>query len=227
MAQQEAIWTHFQGDGIDKFNGAYWRLSRLVHYASRYYSKPDVLNIGIGDGSLELYALRRGWKVIAVDPDEGAVNRLRAKSVDARSGFIEQLPVETSCVDVVFASEVFEHLTDKQLTAGLEEIWRVLRSNGRLFGTTPFAENLKEQECVCPRCGIAFHRWGHEQSFKPERMREILNARFSVEICEPRHFPNWKAMDLRSKTTAVLRRLLRHPFGIHRPDENILFIARK
>src|SRR5260370_36451402 len=110
MSNQEAIWSYFQGERTDSFKGAYWRLKRLLHYASRYYSSPLIANIGIGDGYLELSARKRGWKVISVDPDESAVNRLIAHNIDARCGVIEQLPLDSASVDIVFASELFEHL---------------------------------------------------------------------------------------------------------------------
>lgn len=228
-SNQQAIWSHFQTERISAFDGAYWRLGRLVDYAAQRHhtpAAPAVINIGIGNGYLELLAIQRGWKVMSVDPDETAVTRLRASGVDARGGVIEELPFESDSADVVFASEVFEHLTPESLSAGLREIQRVLKTGGHLIGTVPFHENLGNNECVCPKCAHIFHRWGHQQSFTPERMRTILSHALEVEICEPRYFPAWKLMDMRSRINAALRIVLLNRIGIHRPNENIIFIAR-
>ena len=226
-SNQEAIWSHFQNDHLGVFGGAYWRLGRLLRYASLRHKNPVVVDIGVGSGYLEMLAQKRGWRVIGIDPDQAAVERLRACNVDARRGMIEELPVDSRFADVVFASEVFEHLTPQSFSAGLLEIRRVLKLGGHLIGTVPFNEELAEQECVCPKCAHVFHRWGHEQSFSPEKMRAALSTAFEVEVCEPRYFPSWKTMDLRSRINAALRIGILNPLGIHRPNENILFIATK
>jgi SAM-dependent methyltransferase len=225
--QQQALWSRFQNERTDLFTGAYWRLERLVHYASTRYKAPDVVNIGTGDGYLERHAARLGWHVTAIDPDERAINRLRAAGVDGRVGVVERIPLPDSSADVVFSSEVFEHLSEDSLIAGLAEIARVLRPGGRLIGTVPYGENLAQQECVCPGCGLSFHRWCHLQSFTPERLANLLAANFTIERCGPVYFPSWKMMDLRSKVNATLRIALLNPLGIHRSNENILFVCRK
>jgi len=222
---QQALWSHFQNERTDLFSGAYWRLQRLVHYAARHYTTPEVVNIGTGDGYLERHAAGLGWRVTAVDPDERAIDRLRAAGIDGRVGTIERIPLPDSSADVIFVSEVFEHLTENSLTTGLREIRRVLRPGGRLIGTVPYQENLAEQECVCPGCGLSFHRWGHQQSFTPERLASFLASAFAIERCGPVYFPAWKTMDLRSKVHAALRIALLNPLGVHRTNENILFIC--
>jgi SAM-dependent methyltransferase len=224
---QQALWSHFQNERTDLFSGAYWRLQQLVQYAARRYKTPEVVNIGTGDGYLERHAAGLGWHVTAVDPDERAVDRLRAAGIDGRVGVIECIPLPDSFADVVFASEVFEHLTENSLTTGLAEIRRVLRPGGRLIGTVPYRENLAEQECVCPGCGLSFHRWGHQQSFTPQGLANFLASVFAIERCEPVYFPSWKMMDFRSKVRAALRIALLNPLGVHRTNENILFICRK
>lgn len=142
-------------------------------------------------------------------------------------GVVEHIPLPDSSADVVFSSEVFEHLSEDSLIAGLAEIARVLRPGGRLIGTVPYRENLAEQECLCPGCGLSFHRWGHMQSFTPERLANFLSAHFTIERCGPVYFPSWKMMDLRSKVNAALRIVLLNPLGIHRTNENILFVCRR
>ena len=182
-ADQHRIWAHFQNAAPQSFAGARPRLDFLVRQIARRSGRtqPIVLNIGIGDGHFERQAQRRGWQVASLDPDEQAVARLSAEGIAAQVGQIEQLPHSAATFDFVVASEVFEHLTDEQRAAGLLEIARVLKPGGAFLGTVPHAENMAEQQAVCPRCGDVFHRWGHQRSFTRADVRSMLERHFAVE----------------------------------------------
>lgn len=173
---QERIWDYFQGEGIANFDDAIPRLGHLVRRARRVVSSahPSVLNIGVGNGWLERECQRLGWRASALDPSESAVRPLVDEGIDARTGYIEAMPFETAAFDVVFCSEVFEHLDDKQLASARAEIVRVLRPGGWLIGTVPHNEKLLDGLVVCPDCGKRFHRWGHHQSFDLARMKGFL-----------------------------------------------------
>jgi SAM-dependent methyltransferase len=49
----------------------------------------------------------------------------------------EPLPLDSSSVDVVFASNLFEHLSSAQLQATAREVLRVLKPGGRLIAMQP------------------------------------------------------------------------------------------
>ncbi len=173
---QEKIWQYFQGEGIQNFDEAVPRLDYLfnrarIHGRSR---KLRVLNIGVGNGWLERRCLQEGWDVSALDPGEGPIKALVEEGIDARTGVIENMPFENSSYDVIFCSEVLEHLDDAQLPSGLAEIRRTLKSDGILIGTVPYRENLAEGVVICPDCGKKFHRWGHRQSFNKERLNDVF-----------------------------------------------------
>jgi SAM-dependent methyltransferase len=180
---QQKIWKHFQNAAPESFAAAHPRLRFLIGQIARRTAGrvPSVLNIGIGDGFFEREARARGWKVHSLDPDELAVNRLAAEGIAAQTGTIEKIPLDDESVQFVVASEVLEHLTGQQREAGLAEIARVLARGGWFLGTVPHAENLAEQEAVCPCCGQVFHRWGHQASFTLAGVRELLAERFQVE----------------------------------------------
>jgi SAM-dependent methyltransferase len=182
-ADQQKIWAHFQNAAPESFAAARPRLDFLLRkIARRAESRPPVvLNIGIGEGYFEREAHRRGWHVESIDPDEKAVARLAAEGIAARVGTIEHLPLADATAHFAVASEVFEHLTDQQRIAGLAEIARVLKSGGCFLGSVPHAENLAEQQAVCPHCGEVFHRWGHQRSFTRNDVRALLEPQFHVE----------------------------------------------
>jgi len=206
-ASQEKIWTHFQNTAPESFVAAHPRLEYLVRRIAKIAGNktPDVLNIGIGDGHFELQALARGWQIHSVDPDNQAVARLAATGVKATVGIIEQLPLQAGSVDFVVASEVLEHLTDKQRAAGVAEVARVLKQGGCFLGTVPYNENLAEQQAVCPHCGEVFHRWGHQRSFMLDDVREQLTPHFHVRELRKTAFVPFRGRSLLGKAKSAVR----------------------
>lgn len=209
---QQRIWNHFQGEGRDAFAAAVPRLLYLTGRAAKVMAerpKTSVLNIGIGNGWLERRCRDLGWEVCALDPSEKAVLSLCAEGIDARAGLIESIPFDDGLFDCCFCSEVFEHLTPDQLSKGLHEIRRVLRTGGLLIGTVPYKEQLASNTAVCPDCGKVFHRWGHQQAFDRDSMNQVLaSASFSRIDVRVRAFPDFSRKGLMPGLKSCLRWLL-------------------
>jgi len=229
VTDQTRIWDYFQGEGSVNFAGAAPRLSYLRREAQRltWNSQISILNIGVGDGFLERECAACGWNVHAIDPSQVAIDRLLNDGIAAIVGTVEQLPYQDNQFDVVFCSEVFEHLTPDQLAGGLSQIRRVLKVGGLLIGTVPFEEKMSNYRTVCPGCGLVFHRWGHHQSFTASRMRGLLGAvNLSVLYSRPRVFANLSQGSLPDRAIEVAR-MLAGKFIPRRMSSNLCFAARK
>ena len=103
-----------------------------------------VLDLGCGDGWLTAELDRAGAVVTGVEVAQPAVDRARAAhpELDVRLAPIDgPLPLEDSACDVVWASEVIEHVADT--ARWLSEVRRVLRPAGRLLLTTPNHSRLR------------------------------------------------------------------------------------
>ena len=103
-----------------------------------------VLDLGCGAGPFTVELLKRTESVIAVEVAEAALRRARtaAPAADHRLATIDgPLPLADASVDVVWASEVIEHVSDTGLWLG--EIRRVLVPGGRLLVTTPSHGRLR------------------------------------------------------------------------------------
>ncbi len=137
-------------------------------------NEPTVLYVGVG-GGMELlqfaYFSRSQGAVIGVDVvdemlDASSKNfveaeRLnpwfRSEFVDLRKGDALNLPLEDESVDVAAQNCLFNIFKKSELKQALEEMYRVLKPNGRLVLSDPtceqqMPENLKEDERLRALC---------------------------------------------------------------------------
>jgi SAM-dependent methyltransferase len=96
-----------------------------------------VVEVGAGNGIASFALARDGWQVIAIEPDSskivgrGAIRSLRVDmglDIDVREGVGENLPVQDTVCDLVFAREVLHHARD--LGRLCREACRVLKPGG-------------------------------------------------------------------------------------------------
>ncbi|OLE97352.1 MAG: hypothetical protein AUG75_09315 [Cyanobacteria bacterium 13_1_20CM_4_61_6] len=97
---------------------------------------------------------------------------------------------------------------------------------GFLLGTVPYQEKLLDNIILCPHCGQAFHRWGHHQSFTPQRLKRLLDHQFTIVKIWVRPFIPWKKLNWKGKAFGALQLLLSF-LGAHGKNENIVFYAKK
>jgi SAM-dependent methyltransferase len=100
-----------------------------------------VLDVGSGSGFdcfIAGQAVRLGGKVIGVDMTEAMLSKSRSTAqqmgldqVEFRQGFVEELPIEDSVVDVVISNGVINLCPDKYQV--FAEVFRVLKPGGRLY----------------------------------------------------------------------------------------------
>ena len=130
-----------------------------------YRPDADVLELGAGycDFSNAVAARSR----IAIDQDP-AFAQYAAAEVRTLVGACDDLSsVEAASVDVVFASNLFEHLERPFLLKTLAEVHRVLRANGRLVLVQP---NFR----LCPR--QYFDDYTHVAVFTDRSLPDLLET---------------------------------------------------
>jgi ubiquinone/menaquinone biosynthesis C-methylase UbiE len=101
-----------------------------------------VLEVGCGTGTLTLEAKRQAGlngKVFGIDIIPGMVEASQEKAVQAnldvnfQVGCIESIPFPDTNFDVVMCSFMIFHMSEKVRIKGIEEIYRILKPNGRLL----------------------------------------------------------------------------------------------
>jgi SAM-dependent methyltransferase len=103
-----------------------------------------VLDLGSGAGTFTAELARAGAKAVGVEIAEAAVERARAAhpELDFHLAPIDgPLPFSDSSFELVWSSEVIEHVADT--ATWLSEIRRVLVPGGRLLLTTPSHGRLR------------------------------------------------------------------------------------
>jgi SAM-dependent methyltransferase len=96
---------------------------------------PRILDVGCGTGA-NLKMLATCGRAEGVDISPQAVEFCRQRGLDSvKLGAVEHLPYESDSFELVTALDVIEHLDDD--VAGLREMRRVLRCDGRLLLFVP------------------------------------------------------------------------------------------
>jgi len=226
---QTKIWEYFQNHGetggsFDNAKPRYEFLARRVAPGSH------ALNVGVGRGGLEDLLIKKGVVVSCLDPSESSIERIRREhgiGHRAQVGHSQAMPFADNQFDVVIMSEVLEHLISNDLITTLGEVRRVLKPHGLFVGTVPANENLADYHVVCPKCGEAFHRWGHVQSFSVDRMRDVLvEHHFAVRKIYVRAFPSWRRNGLNNLVKSLIRYVL-GKMGSPIASPNIYFEASR
>jgi SAM-dependent methyltransferase len=117
---------------------------RLAHLLGDVRPGDRVLDLGCGSGWFTAELARVGAAPVGVEVAEAAVQRARGKhpDLDFRLAPIDgPLPLEDGSFEVVWASEVMEHVADT--ARWLSEVRRVLVPGGRLLVTTPAHGRLR------------------------------------------------------------------------------------
>jgi SAM-dependent methyltransferase len=115
----------------------FWEHIYRYRFAARFVNGRQVLDVACGEGYGTAALAKAGAaKVVGVDISPETCSYAAKKyGIETRVGNGENLPVESSSVDVVVSFETIEHVPNPK--AFLDECQRILRPNGLLVISTP------------------------------------------------------------------------------------------
>lgn len=148
------------------------RCDEIVAAFAPYRRSGRLLDVGFGAGVILEAAQRAGWNAAGVEVSLPAVEQARRRGFDVFHGFLHDAGYEPGSFDVVVASEIVEHIAGVRPV--LEEMARVLRPGGLLWGTTPHARGLSAR--------ILGAKWSvvvppeHVQLFSIRGLRELVQS---------------------------------------------------
>jgi len=179
----------------DRRREVLWR-TLCDHYFSRLISTTDcVLELGAGYGHFINHVSAR--RRIALDSWIDFATHLQP-GIESRVGHVAELSfLESSAVDFVFASNLFEHISQEDFASVLSQLRRVLRANGTLNILQPnYYYAYREY----------FDDYTHRSVYSHTSLCDFLEAHgFQVFECRPRFLP----LTVKSRWSPVVPALIR------------------
>ncbi len=173
------LWTHYQLNNSQSLQQGHPRQDMLYKKINKIILRGKILEIGFGDGYLlNKLAKNQKYKCYGVDISEDNVEKMSRTISNVNFKVIDidgKLPYEDDYFDGFIASEVLEHMSNKELKLCVKEIRRILKVDGIAILTFPAKENLTMNECFCPGCGQKFHKWGHKQQWDRQKTNHIFH----------------------------------------------------
>jgi SAM-dependent methyltransferase len=127
-----------------------------------------IIDIGCGDGKIT-NVLNEHYDVTAVDRSTNALKYVKTKKILSPA---DNIPVSNNSFDMVFSSEMIEHLDDNTLNGAINEFKRISRKY--IFITVPNDENPDKLAIKCPKCNYIYNRPNHLQSFNINRLKKLF-----------------------------------------------------
>lgn len=176
--------------------------STLWTESLRSYVAPESTVVELGAGRCDLINVVDARRRIAVDVWEG-VRLSAARGVETHVGPAQDLHfLSDHCVDVVFASNLLEHLEHSDVESAIRETRRILRPGGRLVLIQP---NFR----LCPR--RYFDDYRHRSIWTDQGLASLLmDMGFEIDRVVPRFLPLTLSGSLPVRSS-LIRAYLRSP----------------
>ena len=129
----------------------------------------NLLDVGCGNGVIT-NELCKWFNVTATDRSRQGLQEVRAKKFQTSANAIG---LKSARFDLVFCSEVLEHLTEEQFHETIREIKRLSRKY--ILVTVPFEESILKNLVACPRCGTRFNKTTHVRSLNKELLQSLFD----------------------------------------------------
>ncbi|MBV8755458.1 MAG: glycosyltransferase [Hyphomicrobiales bacterium] len=124
------------------------------------------LDYGGGSGQLLNLMVEAGYRTASFEPSVRRAGDIKALMA-GKPEFLGVIPsYDRAGFDFVVCTEVIEHILPSDIDNFMRSMTRRVAPGGLLFLTTPFAENLVENDVYCPCCDHVFHRWQHQRSWQ-------------------------------------------------------------
>jgi len=128
----------------------------------------SVLDIGCGDG---IISNSFGEKYFTVALDR-SINALKYVRVNKSVASADYLPIKSNSFDLVFSSEMIEHLPDEIFNKAVEEFRRV--SKKYIFLSFPNDENIDKLKTQCISCKFVFNKSYHLRTLNSNIIRQLF-----------------------------------------------------
>jgi 2-polyprenyl-3-methyl-5-hydroxy-6-metoxy-1,4-benzoquinol methylase len=192
-------------------NSEYERTSKVFTRRLVSSDRPlRILDVGCGTGLNARHLAAMGHTVVGTDVSSVAIDRFKQNGFDGYVCDMEKgagLPLPDASFDLVFASEVIEHISDT--ATFLTELHRLVRPGGLLILSTPNSAFWPYRLLgLAGRTPSEVQHPGHVRFFSRRSLaRAIEAAGFAVESVSARHIYCVLGAALGDPLAPVLKRL--------------------
>lgn len=126
---------NFLSSFLDSTNMGYFNRHELI---INWLEKDDRgLDIGCAEGISTNFLLKKCKEIYGIDPSNELIQKARKDypHINFKIGCAEKIPFKDQMFDAVVMSDVLEHVENEEKS--LEEIYRVLKPNGKFLLTAP------------------------------------------------------------------------------------------
>lgn len=134
----------------------------------------SIIDIGCGNGEIT-NSFPEKYSVLGVDNSKEALHYVKKDKILCSA---DQIPVQDQSFDMVFSSELIEHLPERLLIDSVKEFKRIAKKY--IFISVPFNEQLENSYIKCPKCKEVFHAYGHLNSFTVESLSKLLGSEYKL-----------------------------------------------
>ena len=191
---------HYVAFKNSSFN--YWNRKRAIRRCFRKNIKDDtgLVLMDIGCGISPVTAKPK--HTLFLDLAAEALKHLQQKGYSTKHGDVTNLPIESDFADVVFCSEVLEHVENYE--TALKEIHRILKTGGKLILTVPVHAKY---------WGSDDRFVGHVTRFELDSFTKLLDDT-GFEIVEEKPIGSWLERKITRRGVKVfMRQKRKEPFG--------------
>lgn len=134
----------------------------------------SILDAGCGNGAIT-NKFPGNYRVVAIDSSDEALKYVEKDKILCSA---DEIPVANHSFDMVFSSELIEHLPSGILRGTIGEFKRIARKY--IYISVPNNEHLEFNYILCPLCGQEFHAYGHLNSFSLSALENLLKDEFRL-----------------------------------------------
>jgi SAM-dependent methyltransferase len=159
--EQDSIWGDLQ-------KNPFFREKVRIMIAMIPEEVKSIVDLGCGDGEIT-NILAQKYDVIGVDRSKEALKHVKCKTILSSC---EKIDINNNSFDLVFSSELLEHLPDEIFNKTINEMMRITRRY--ILISVPYKENLRFRFIRCEKCKYTFHIYGHLQTFSIKKLQNYF-----------------------------------------------------
>ncbi|MFT3781135.1 MAG: class I SAM-dependent methyltransferase [Nibricoccus sp.] len=208
---------HRRFEGTANYRNKVWQILTAFFFSRWVAASDHVLDLGCGYG--EFINNITAAKKFGMDLNPDAPKHLNHDVEFLHQDCSQRWQVSEASLDVIFTSNFFEHLPDKEsLNKTLREAWRCLKVGGRLIALGPNVKFLH---------GRYWDFYDHHIALTEASLGEAMEVEgYSLEIVIPRFLP-FTMVNAPRYPLALVRLYLSAPFMWKLKGQQFLVVAKK